>query len=47
MEIQIFFHTLTENSLFVAVWMLPQNWPYGLWPASGEIDIIESRGKFQ
>ncbi|XP_050710145.1 beta-1,3-glucan-binding protein-like isoform X1 [Eriocheir sinensis] len=27
-----------------AIWMLPQNWPYGEWPASGEIDIVECRG---
>lgn len=24
--------------------MLPKNLPYGKWPASGEIDIMESRG---
>ncbi|XP_042863604.1 beta-1,3-glucan-binding protein isoform X2 [Penaeus japonicus] len=30
--------------LWPAIWMLPRNWPYGLWPASGEIDILESRG---
>jgi len=30
--------------LWPAIWTLPTNWPYGLWPASGEIDIIESRG---
>ncbi|XP_068233194.1 beta-1,3-glucan-binding protein-like isoform X1 [Palaemon carinicauda] len=30
--------------LWPAIWMLPRNWPYGLWPASGEIDIVESRG---
>lgn len=28
-----------------AVWMLPRNWPYGRWPASGEIDIVEARGR--
>nr|XP_006815539.1 PREDICTED: beta-1,3-glucan-binding protein-like [Saccoglossus kowalevskii] len=26
------------------IWMLPQRNPYGGWPASGEIDIVESRG---
>jgi beta-glucanase (GH16 family) len=27
-----------------AIWMLPESWVYGGWPASGEIDIVESRG---
>ncbi|ODN05965.1 Beta-1,3-glucan-binding protein [Orchesella cincta] len=27
-----------------AIWMLPEDWKYGSWPASGEIDIVESRG---
>jgi len=27
-----------------AVWMLPTNWEYGGWPASGEIDILEHVG---
>jgi len=30
--------------LWPAVWLLPNRWPYGSWPASGEIDVIESRG---
>ncbi|XP_050690921.1 beta-1,3-glucan-binding protein-like [Eriocheir sinensis] len=30
--------------LWPAIWLLPQYWPYGGWPASGEIDILESRG---
>ena len=30
--------------LWNAIWMMPQNSTYGEWPASGEIDIIESRG---
>ncbi|XP_014665919.1 PREDICTED: beta-1,3-glucan-binding protein-like [Priapulus caudatus] len=29
--------------LWPAIWMLPRGWPYGQWPASGEIDIVESR----
>jgi len=27
-----------------AIWMLPENWEYGDWPMSGEIDIIEAIG---
>lgn len=30
--------------LWPAIWMLPVNNTYGPWPASGEIDIAESRG---
>jgi len=30
--------------LWPAIWMLPVNDTYGPWPASGEIDIVESRG---
>jgi beta-glucanase (GH16 family) len=30
--------------LWPAIWMLPKNNEYGNWPASGEIDIAESRG---
>ena len=30
--------------LWPAIWMLPANNIYGMWPASGEIDIMESRG---
>jgi hypothetical protein len=30
--------------LWPAIWMMPKNFEYGLWPASGEIDILESRG---
>ena len=28
-----------------AIWLLPHRNAYGGWPASGEIDIVESRGK--
>lgn len=27
-----------------AIWLLPSSAPYGTWPSSGEIDIMESRG---
>ncbi|KAK7737295.1 hypothetical protein SLS53_006598 [Cytospora paraplurivora] len=30
--------------LWPAIWMMPANSTYGPWPASGEIDIVESRG---
>ncbi|TQS38374.1 hypothetical protein Golomagni_01120 [Golovinomyces magnicellulatus] len=30
--------------LWPAIWMLPVNATYGSWPASGEIDLMESRG---
>ena len=30
--------------LWPAIWMLPRFNPYGQWPASGEVDIMESRG---
>ncbi|KAI1328657.1 concanavalin A-like lectin/glucanase domain-containing protein [Xylariaceae sp. FL0255] len=30
--------------LWPAIWMLPVNDTYGPWPASGEIDLMESRG---
>jgi len=30
--------------LWPAIWMLPVNNTYGVWPASGEIDIVEARG---
>ncbi|KAJ9048469.1 3-glucan binding protein [Entomophthora muscae] len=30
--------------IWPAIWMMPKNHAYGGWPASGEIDIVESRG---
>jgi beta-glucanase (GH16 family) len=30
--------------LWPAIWLLPARNEYGMWPASGEIDIMESRG---
>ncbi|KAJ6477603.1 glycoside hydrolase family 16 protein [Mycena sanguinolenta] len=30
--------------LWPAIWLLPVNDTYGAWPASGEIDMVESRG---
>ncbi|KAF3914192.1 Beta-glucanase [Dactylellina cionopaga] len=34
----------TGDWLWPAIWMMPQDSVYGSWPASGEIDIMESRG---
>ncbi|CAG7726700.1 unnamed protein product [Allacma fusca] len=34
----------SANWVWPAIWMLPEGWKYGGWPASGEIDIVESRG---
>jgi beta-glucanase (GH16 family) len=30
--------------LWPAIWMMPEDSEYGIWPLSGEIDIMESRG---
>ena len=30
--------------LWPAIWMLPRHQQYGIWPSSGEIDIMEARG---
>lgn len=30
--------------IWPAIWLLPEHQAYGLWPASGEIDLVESRG---
>ncbi|KAF8933414.1 hypothetical protein BGZ52_007800, partial [Haplosporangium bisporale] len=30
--------------IWPAIWMLPAYYQYGTWPASGEIDLVESRG---
>jgi beta-glucanase (GH16 family) len=32
------------RGVWPAIWMLPTNWVYGEWPASGEIDIMEYVG---
>src|SRR5690606_5440065 len=34
----------TGRGTWPAVWMLPTDWAYGGWPASGEIDILEHVG---
>lgn len=35
----------TGDGLWPAFWMMPQNNEYGVWAASGEIDIMEARGR--
>jgi len=37
----------TGDWLWPAIWLLPQKNAYGTWPASGEIDLLESRGNRQ
>ncbi len=32
------------QGIWPAIWMLPTDWEYGGWPASGEIDIMELLG---
>ena len=32
------------KGIWPAIWMLPTNWEYGIWPHSGEIDIMENVG---
>ncbi|GAC93731.1 glycoside hydrolase [Pseudozyma hubeiensis SY62] len=34
----------TGNWLWPAIWMMPRDSVYGIWPASGEIDLMESSG---
>lgn len=34
----------TGRGTWPAIWMLPTDWAYGKWPASGEIDIMENVG---
>ncbi len=34
----------TGKGTWPAIWMLPTDWEYGVWPKSGEIDIMEHVG---
>ncbi|ORY92780.1 concanavalin A-like lectin/glucanase domain-containing protein [Leucosporidium creatinivorum] len=34
----------TGDWIWPAIWMMPRDSVYGTWPASGEIDIVESKG---
>lgn len=33
------------QGVWPAIWLLPQDQAYGPWPASGEIDILEAKGR--
>lgn len=33
------------EGLWPALWLMPQDSVYGTWPASGEIDVMEARGR--
>lgn len=33
------------QGLWPAIWLMPQHQVYGTWPASGEIDMMEARGR--
>ncbi|WP_339170569.1 family 16 glycosylhydrolase [Paenibacillus sp. FSL H7-0943] len=35
----------TGNGVWPALWMLPEDTAYGAWAASGEIDIMEAKGR--
>lgn len=35
----------TGNGIWPALWMLPQDHVYGTWASSGEIDVMEARGR--
>lgn len=43
-RLEVHAKTPLGNWLWPAIWLLPQSNAYGLWPASGEIDMLESRG---
>lgn len=43
-RIQIRAKMPSGRGVWPAIWMLPTNWIYGEWPASGEIDIMEYVG---
>ena len=36
---------MSLHVIVLAIWMMPMWEEYGGWPASGEIDLVESRGK--
>ncbi|KAJ3979322.1 concanavalin A-like lectin/glucanase domain-containing protein [Lentinula detonsa] len=43
-RVQVRAKTPTGDWLWPSIWMLPVNSTYGVWPLSGEIDIMEARG---
>lgn len=36
-----------EDGMWPAFWMMPVDNKYGMWPLSGEIDIVEARGRVE
>lgn len=43
-KVEVRARTPTGNWLWPAIWMMPRDSVYGIWPASGEIDLMESSG---
>ncbi|PIK59610.1 putative beta-1,3-glucan-binding protein [Apostichopus japonicus] len=43
-RIEVFAQLPKGDWLWPAIWLLPKRNAYGGWPASGEIDLVESRG---
>jgi len=46
-KVEVRARTPCGDWIWPAIWMLPRDSHYGGWPASGEIDIMESRGNSQ
>jgi len=43
-KIEVYAKLPVGDWLWPAIWMMPEDSVYGAWPASGEIDVMESRG---
>lgn len=43
-RVEVRARTPTGDWLFPAIWLMPTHNKYGMWPRSGEIDVMESRG---
>ena len=44
MYLNTFLQIISDVFVSSAMWMLPDDWVYGGWPMSGEIDITETIG---